>query len=107
MDNNIIDCGYTTETTETEHRTIKALRERRLIRRNASEAKLAQAERNAKMHPVSNRPKGLEVSIPLQGDYNIARAALLSKFGPVENIRVETDYSTKCKTLVANRVVGS
>jgi len=92
--------------TETvEHRTIAALRERRVVRRNKAEAALAQAERNAKMHPASQRPIGKEVSVPLQGDYNTAKAALLSKFGPVENIRVETDYSTKCKTLVANRIV--
>jgi hypothetical protein len=85
------------------HPTILALRERRVIRRNRSEATLAQAERNARMHDV--KPKGLEVSVPLQGDFNSARTALMNKYGPVESIRVETDYSTKCKSIVANRVV--
>jgi len=95
----------TTATTATATATAKALRERRVIRRNKSEAAVARAERNAKMHPASQRPQGKEVSIPLQGDYNTAKAALLSKFGRVENIRVETDYSTRLKMMVANRIV--
>jgi len=90
---------------ETKHRTIKALKERRVVRRTKAEAEKAREERNARMHPVSQRPQGKEVSIPMQGDYNIARAELIKQFGPVENIRVETDYSTRCKTLVANRIV--
>ena len=93
-----------TTATTVEHRTIAALRERRVVRRNASEAAVARAERNAKMHPVSQRPIGKEVEVPLQGDYNTAKAALLNN-GPVENIRVETDYATRMKTLVANRIV--